>query len=65
MLPASSQKVVDYNWPVIFHYAEIQVNKGYSTEKVLEVMQDYLANKPFLVRERKALYEKVKELFYD
>ena len=62
MLPASSQKVVDYNWPVVEHYAQIQVNKGFSKDKVLETMQDYLANKPFLVRERKALFAKVESL---
>lgn len=64
-LPESSQKEVDYHWPVVMHYALIQVAKELSNDEVMEIMRDYLANKTFLVRERKALMEKVEELLND
>ncbi len=62
-LPASSQKVIEYNWPVIGYYAQLQVNKGLTKEELLKVMQEYLDNKTFLVREKKEFLRRVGELF--
>lgn len=54
MLPESSQKVYNYNLPVVVHYANIQVSKGLSKSEVMVIMQGYLKTKNFLVREQKA-----------
>lgn len=64
-LPESSQKIVDYNWPIVKWYAYIQIAKDLTDEQFIAVMTDYLANKSFLVRERKALLEMSKELLHE
>lgn len=62
MLPEKSQKVVDYWWPVVETYTKIQMAKNLPRPKLIEVMNNYLETKTFLVRERKAVMLKVMEL---
>ena len=63
MLPASSQKVVDYWWPVVKAYAEIQLAKGMAHHNFIVAMEGYMQTKTFLVRERKEMMKKVQELY--
>ena len=62
MLPPSSQKVVDYWWPVVEAYTKIQMAKNLPRTTLIETMASYLETKTFLVRERKEVMLKVMEL---
>lgn len=55
MLPEKSQKVVDFNWPVVQAYAAIMREKIRTNHGFVKTIEDYLAVKPLLVRERKEL----------
>ena len=65
MLPPSSQKVVDYWWPVVKAYAEIQLKKGLTLHNFIVAMEGYMETKTFLVRERKEMMKKVMQFATD
>ena len=62
MLPQSSQKVVDYWWPVVKGYAEIQLAKGLTLHNFIVAMEGYMETKTFLVRERREMMLRVLKL---
>ena len=60
-LPAESKKKVDYWWPVVQEFANIQRKRNNSNVETMEVMKAYMDTKTLLVREKKALLARTKE----
>ncbi len=61
-LPESSMKVINYHWPVVEAFTYLKVAEELHDEAVKAIMKDYLANKNFLVREQKALMQRIEAL---